>query len=121
VQYWPSGAIRELTFGNGRQESASSLDQRMRPTRWISGPLNLTYGYDRVGNVTRITDTRLDFSSDFEYDPLDRLWRVTGFGAREFSYDDYGNRLTKVRRLHARRLQLRPCRDISPYIDHGPD
>ena len=94
VDYHPSGAIKSYTFGNGRQETLS-FDDRFRPDHLQSGPLDLIYDFDRAGNVETIIDPRPGFTSSFQYDPLDRLTTVTGFGARSFTYDALGNRRSK--------------------------
>ena len=105
ITYHPSGAISGLKFGNSAPgnvvQESRTFDDRQRPLNLTSGPasgsLNLTYGYDNVGNVTGITDVRGGgFSSGFTYDPLDRLRFVTGFGAREYRYDELGNRTKKI-------------------------
>ena len=99
IQYHPSAAITSLTFGNGTTESIQFNHPRQWPTNVVSGPatnqLNLTYGYDGVGNVTNIVDPRPDKSSNFGYDDLDRLTGITGFGARDYEYDALGNRIKK--------------------------
>jgi hypothetical protein len=61
----------------------------------VNGPLDITYAYDFVGNVTSITDARPSFSSSFGYDVLDRLTSVTGYGATTFTYNGAGDRLTQ--------------------------
>ena len=94
VDYHPSGVIKSFTFGNGRQETLT-FDDRFRPDHLQSGPLDLIYDFDRAGNVETIIDARPGFTSSFQYDPLDRLTTVTGFGARTFTYDAFGNRRSK--------------------------
>lgn len=99
VAYHPSGAVRSFQYLNANDQAIAhetiTFDERFRPRRVLSGPLDLTYGYDRVGNVRSITDPRPDRGSEFWYDDLDRLETVTGFGAMTYTYDDAGNRLTK--------------------------
>ena len=91
IAYHPSGAATSIQFGNGTQET-TTIDGRYRPTARTSGPLSVGYAYDPAGNVTGITDARQGFSSTFQYDALDRLRFVTGFGADEYQYDARGNR-----------------------------
>ena len=96
IAYFPSGSLKSYTYGSNQQTVSMTEDARQRPDQWTSGPLSLNYDHDGVGNVTKITDARgSDFLSDFTYDSLDRLERVSGWGARSYSYDDHGNRLTQ--------------------------
>jgi YD repeat-containing protein len=92
--YLGNGALSGYTFGNGLS-AATGFDARNRPTHWVNGPLDITYNYDYVGNVTSITDARPGFSSSFGYDVLDRLTSVTGYGATTLSYNGAGDRLTQ--------------------------
>ncbi len=93
--YHASGAVQGFTRGSGMRDT-TTFDGRYRPAHLTSGTvLDLTYGYDDVGNVSNVTDTRPGFSAGYTYNPLDRLTGVTGFGATSFTYDAQGNRLTK--------------------------
>ena len=94
-QYHSSGALVGYTRGNGTTEAVTLDPWTSRVTQLVSGPLNQSYAYDAVGNMTGITDVRAGFSSTFTYDVLDRLINVTGFGAKAFTYDALGNRLSK--------------------------
>jgi YD repeat-containing protein len=72
-----------------------------RPSHlWTSGgsaPLDLTYGYDNVGNVTGITDPRTGASQSFGLDALDRLTTATGpWGSLQWTYDAAGNRTAET-------------------------
>ena len=92
IGYYPSGALKSFTYGNGQTESIS-LDDRQRPDLWNSGPLSINYDHDVAGNVTQITDGRgAGFTMGFGYDALDRLKTVTGLISRTYDYDDHGNR-----------------------------
>ena len=92
--YHATGAIAAYTSGNG-QTTAITYDNRQRPDQLTSGPLSLNYDYDQVGNVQAIDDGRPAFSQSFDYDNLDRLTAVTGFGAATFGYDARGNRRSR--------------------------
>jgi YD repeat-containing protein len=96
-QYHPSGAPTSFRAGNGLTHSFT-YDNRYRLRILNSGAvLNLTYGYDRLGNVLSISDPRAGMSQTYGYDALDRLTSATGvWGGGSFSYDNLGNRLTKV-------------------------
>jgi YD repeat-containing protein len=95
-QYHPSGAPTSFRAGNGLLHSFA-YDNRYRVSALNSGGvLALTYGYDRVGNVLSIADTRIGMNQSFGYDGLDRLTRADGFwGAGSLSYDNLGNRLSQ--------------------------
>jgi hypothetical protein len=43
------------------------FDARYRPAHLTSGPLDLTCGYDGVGNVTSVVDARSEKSARYEY------------------------------------------------------
>jgi YD repeat-containing protein len=92
--YHPSGALLGYQFGNGLSRSVTLNTTRQRPTSWASGPLSITYDYDHVGNVKSITDARPAFNASYQYDALDRLTSVAGYGATTYTYDSAGNRLT---------------------------
>jgi hypothetical protein len=65
-----------------RSVETSTPDNRTRLRSIEGGALSLTHDYDRVGNVTRIADARVDHTQQFGDDGVDRLTAVTGFGAR---------------------------------------
>jgi YD repeat-containing protein len=97
--YHPSGAVAGFTSGNNVTQSFT-FDRRYRPSTIASGPLNTTYAYDRVGNITSITDnTRPSFNSQFTVDSLDRLISVNGFGQSTYAYDAMGNRTYKANQV----------------------
>jgi YD repeat-containing protein len=94
--YRGDGSLASYIFGNGQTASVST-DVRQRPATWVNGPLNVTYTYDHVGNVTSLQDNRDPgfagtHSSQFSYDLLDRITAVTGFGATTFDYTPGGDR-----------------------------
>ena len=96
--YHPSGGVAAYTLRNGQTTAITYDDphQRYWPKTVQSGPVSLTYTYDKVGNVAAIADSRGGtFSQGFGYDAVDRLTSVTGLGAGTFTYDAKGNRLTK--------------------------
>lgn len=97
LEYHPSGAVKRLRMANGIEETFSYDTHRY----WLSGisgtPLSVAYGHDAVGNVKTVTDTtpNVGYTQSFDYDAVDRLERITGYGAADFTYDALGNRLTK--------------------------
>jgi YD repeat-containing protein len=94
--YRGDGALASYQYGNGQTASVTQ-DTRQRPLNWVNGPLNLTYAYDHVGNVTGITDARPGMNSTFSYDLLDRITQsiVPGYGTTAFTYTGSGDRLTQ--------------------------
>jgi RHS repeat-associated protein len=52
---------------------------------------NLTYGYDKVGNITSLSDTVANENLTFTYDALNRLDLVTGAYSDNPEYDGRGN------------------------------
>jgi hypothetical protein len=101
--YHPSGAVQSYRAGNGQTHATTFDAQRYWITDIDAGAaLSLDYrDYDKVGNVGRIDDTRPGFTTEFDitdldYDPLDRLEAVSGWGQASFLYDDLGNRTRKT-------------------------
>ena len=92
--YHPPGTTASFQYGNGLTQT-TTYDARSRPIGLSSGPLSQTYTYDEIGNVRGITDARSGYSSTYSYDALDRLTNVSGYGPATFTYDTFGNRLTK--------------------------
>jgi RHS repeat-associated protein/uncharacterized repeat protein (TIGR01451 family) len=102
ASYDAAGRLTNLRFPTGgslvRRQVYYAWDQPQQGGRlWqllvgtsatTADRLNLTYGYDAVGNVTSITDSGVQ--SSFSYDALDRL---TSAYSQTFSYDSAG-RLT---------------------------
>lgn len=95
--YKPFGPLTGLTLGNGLTESRL-FDPRYFPDR-ITVPTKLDWDYavDAVGNPTQIADGGI--ARVFAYqDPQYFLTQGDGpWGARSFSYDKIGNRLTHSR------------------------
>lgn len=98
IAYKPFGGLNALTFGNGISLT-NKYDQQYRLTNLnAQGIQNLSYSYDKDGNVTVVTDN-LDVSKikTYGYDPLDRLTNAQGpWGVLGYSYDRMGNRKTET-------------------------
>lgn len=95
--YGDDGRLASYVTGAVTHNFAYQFD---RPSHlWTSGgsaSLDLTYGYDNVGNVTGITDPRAGASQSFGLDALDRLTTATGsWGSLQWTYDAAGNWLTE--------------------------
>jgi RHS repeat-associated protein len=99
------GQPLQQTWGNTRVTTYAYHPQNFRLTQLqvSGGLLDLRYGYDRVGNVTAITDTvNSNQVQTFGYDARDRLtWaRTNGVGNGQYSeaygYDRMGNIITRT-------------------------
>jgi RHS repeat-associated protein len=98
--YYPEGATRSLTFGNG-QHYAYSVTLRGEPKLLESGPLSLAYSMSPAGNVESVTDTsdtqsgcQRTTTRQFKYDLRDRI--VDSPGWLTYSYDAGGHRNSEV-------------------------
>ena len=80
VSYFPNGATKGFTYGNGIVHSLEQNDRQM-PERSVDsgGVLNDSYDYDGNGNVKAISDGRSGArgNRDMGYDGLDRLTSAT--------------------------------------------
>jgi RHS repeat-associated protein len=98
--YDPESDLTEVTRPNG-VTTANIYDDAGRLFETISKtaePLSvvesLKYAYDAAGNVTGRTDQRLETSTSYDYDALNRLieFNPPGEGATIYGYDGAGNR-----------------------------
>jgi RHS repeat-associated protein len=99
------GQPLQQTWGNNRATTYAYHPQNVRLTQLTVGGnlLDLRYGYDRVGNITAITDTvNSNQVQTFGYDARDRLvWaRTNGVGNGQYNeaygYDRMGNIITRT-------------------------
>lgn len=93
----PDSRLTMAYDGQGRLQSVDNAGTPGAPRVLMS------YGYDANGNVTRVQDS-LGGSTDYSYDALDRLSRVTqsGTGVQEKRVDmvyDAASMLTEMRRF----------------------
>ena len=102
--YDPLAQITGRTAGNGLTTiydyySAAENNNRLRQIQ-VGNLLDLTYGYDPVGNITSLTDNSAGVGgqvSSFGYDHLDRLTTATAGGGsipgyyESYAYDEIGN------------------------------
>ncbi len=108
VSYYPNGAIKQFTYGNGIVHTMTQ-NARQLPIRStdcvVAGctvaadkRLDLSYGFDKNGNVSQITDNIAGRQNrSMVYDGLDRLTSTTSamFGTATYAYDVLDN-LTRV-------------------------
>jgi len=98
--YKPLGPLSGLALGNGTTE-LRSFDSRYFPEGIeVPGRLSWKYSVDAVGNVLSITDT-LNTANSRIYRYQDSQYFLTSgngpWGARNWTYDRIGNRLTETR------------------------
>lgn len=112
VQYYPDGAIKQFTYGNGITH-AMTQNSRQIPVHVVdSGVLNLNYNYDQNGNVLSIVDNLAGSRSRYlNYDDLDRL---TDAGSAMFG-GDHWHRFTYDRLDNLRSWKLTYAKDFANY------
>ena len=102
VDYSVNGQITRIEFGNGNVTTYTYHPYNLRLTKIkTSGSQNnviqdLSYTYDKAGNITSITDTVNTASQTFKYDELNRLVYAQGnYGTKNYAYDKIGNIMAK--------------------------
>ena len=102
VAYEPFGPVKSFTYGSGlKHVIARDMDGRVEAiaTRDAGSDVqDVEYEYDLADNIETILDA-LEPSNDqaFDYDALDRLASAVGlYGARGYTYDPAGNRLSQT-------------------------
>jgi YD repeat-containing protein len=99
--YYPSGQLKNFTYGNGLLHSVSlnsnQLPEDVNVTRGGSNMLFYRHAYDSNLNITGITDyVTANNNLSLDYDGLDRLINANGYwGSGSISYDTLGNIKTK--------------------------
>ncbi len=98
ASYLPSGPLASLTLGNGLTETRT-YSNRYHPTGIIvPGRLSWSYSTDAVGNILSISE---GFGSARTFGYQDYQYFLTNgngpWGARTWTYDKIGNRLTETR------------------------
>lgn len=114
VSYFPNGAIRQFTYGNGIVHTMTQNGRQM-PLRVRSGTVtSLEYVYDRNGNPTQIHDLAQGATYDrtMEYDGLDRL---TAAGSARFG-GDHWHRFTYDAVDNIRSWKLTGVKDYAQYV-----
>ena len=104
--YYPNGALRRFTYGNGivhdlAEQNLRGLPQRTKDYRGSIGILDDSYTYDAAGNVAAISDGLPGARGNrtMTYDGLDRLASANSpmFGGTiRYSYDVLDNIATLV-------------------------
>ncbi|MEI5639975.1 MULTISPECIES: RHS repeat domain-containing protein [unclassified Pseudoalteromonas] len=101
AKYYAHGMLESFTFGNNATHSMSIdpislMPKTIKDTLNNNDVVNLTYGFDNNGNVTKIIDmVQPGFSlTSLVYDDLNRLTNVYGgnlIGKSTITYDGLGN------------------------------
>lgn len=93
ISYHPTGQPSALSYANGRQTTIAINNRQWTERIATSGLVDLTYGYDGVGNVRSITDAiDSQYTQTLDYDGIDRLTVANGvWGTGSISYDTVGN------------------------------
>lgn len=96
--YHPFGPIAGWVYGNGRvMQRDVDLDYRPTSIQGGTGGLDLTYGYDAVGNLVDI-DSGSSPPMEYRYDALGRLTEALDGPAQavldKYEYDKTGNRIS---------------------------
>jgi len=115
MSYNAFGKLVSMTYGNGRltqydyYDKATEYDasagtyysyRLRRITNSLAGSQNVTYEYDKVGNVIKQIDPTSDipevsYNQNFGYDELNRLVYASGTEVNYYSYDSIGNIIQK--------------------------
>lgn len=105
VSYYPNGAIKQFTYGNGivhmMTQNTRQLPDTSRDTYGDTAFLGDGYDYDHNGNVVAISDGATSRNQrgnrTMTYDGLDRLTQTVSpmFGTATYAYDVLDN-LTRV-------------------------
>jgi len=96
--YQPFGPLKSLTFGNSLVMSRT-FDQQYRLTAQTTGAVQyLSFTLDAAGNVDAIDDgVSSSLDQTFTQDALHRIDAEAGvYGSNDYTYDENGNRLTRV-------------------------
>lgn len=117
VQYYPNGAIKQFTYGNGlvhtMVQNARQLPARSTDT---GGALDHEYGYDQNGNVLATFDHNDSARSRWmAYDGLDRL---TDAGSVVFG-GDHWHRFTYDQLNNLKSWKLAGVKDFANYVYDG--
>jgi YD repeat-containing protein len=93
--YWPSGQRKTMTDASGTTSYTYDTRDRLKIKATPQG--TLLYTYDLAGNLLSLDSSHVDgVSVDYEYDPLNRLSKVTDNrlsppGETTYEYDNVGN------------------------------
>ena len=101
IDYAVTGQITRIQYGNGTETNysydANTLRLNNLTTQSPFGKIqDLSYQFDKTGNVTQLTDYVNTATQSFVYDDLCRLINATGaYGNFNYAYDSIGNMISK--------------------------
>ena len=95
ITYHVNGHVNQLTYANGHTVTYTpDANHPARPRRIEGGPIDLSYTYDVLGNISGIADAEVS-NNDVQlgYDDLNRLTSATGrWGTLAYAYDQKNSR-----------------------------
>lgn len=103
--YWQAntanarGQIESFTLGNGLSTTVSHDPRKGYITGMLTpGIRSFSYTFNTVGNLTDRKDNQKNLTEHFDYDGLNRLWKVSHNGVlqQEIGYDAAGNISSKT-------------------------
>ena len=103
--YWQAntmnarGQLEKITLGNNLSTNIAYNPQKGYITNIVTpGIQNWTYTFNTVGNLTDRKDNLKNLTEHFDYDGLNRLWKVSHNGSlkQEILYDAAGNITSKT-------------------------
>src|SRR3989338_988610 len=101
LDYNAAGQVTRIAYGNGVVTDYSYNPKTLRLDQLQTiGPSStlqdFSYEFDKVGNVSAITDRVHTGTQSFQYDALSRLTQAVGsYGTLSYAYDPLGNLLEK--------------------------
>ena len=98
ITYEPFGPLSALTFGNSLIMNRD-LDAQYRLTDQTTGSIqDLAFTLDAAGNIDAIADAvDSSLNQSFTQDELHRIdYEAGAYGTKDYTYDEVGNRLTRV-------------------------
>ncbi|UZW62444.1 RHS repeat domain-containing protein [Lysobacter enzymogenes] len=90
VGYYPNGAIRQFTYGNGIVHTLQQNARQLPSRSTDAGTIDLETGYDHNGNVAQVLDRQRESQGQYQYNrwmSYDGLDRLTAAGSCIFGGD----------------------------------
>lgn len=116
VSYFPNGAIKQFTYGNGIAHQMAQNARQLPGTSTDSGAIALEYVYDANANVQYIYDWINPASHRYMY--YDGLDRLTSAGSQIFG-GDHWHRFTYDTLDNLKSWKLTGIKDYAEYVYTG--
>lgn len=90
VRYYPNGAIRQFTYGNGIVHTLQQNARQLPSRSTDAGTIDLETGYDHNGNTAQVLDRQRESQGQYQYNrwmSYDGLDRLTAAGSCIFGGD----------------------------------